>query len=127
MTVALPYSAQPCSTAKYRPLRVFVCPLCHRTYGDPRYHGPVGHAPQNLCFDCWTYEWSHIKTRMLNGGDWTVLDSALWLICCGFTHQQAANIIGIARQTIRRWLQNLRRNPGRIPQWLQRDDSPASH
>ncbi|MBL7134841.1 MAG: helix-turn-helix domain-containing protein [Phycisphaerae bacterium] len=104
--------------------RVFICPLCLGAYGDPHYHGPAGHAPQGLCFDCWAAEWALIQARMLNGGDWTVLDSALWLICAGFTRQQAANIIGVARRTIYRWICALRRNPRKTPQWLRPDGSP---
>jgi len=96
----------------------FVCPLCLRSYGDPLYHGPAGHAPQGLCFDCWAAEWALIQAGMLNTGDWTTLDSALWLICAGFTRQQAANIIGVARRTIYRWIRALRKDPRKIPPWL---------
>jgi len=102
----------------------FTCPLCLRSYGDPHYHGPAGHAPQDLCFDCWADEWALIQARMLNGGHWTALDSALWLICSGFTRQQAACIVGVARRTIHRWICALRKDPSKTPQWLRRDRSP---
>ena len=107
-----------------RPCRVFICPACQRSYGDPHYHGPAGHAPRNLCFDCWAAEWDLIAARMLNGGNWTVLDAALWLVCSGFTRQQAATIVGVARRTLYRWIRALKTNPRKVPQWLQRADWP---
>ena len=96
----------------------FRCRNCNRPYGDPQYHGPAGHAPLNLCLDCWADEWAVIELRMLNGGDWSVLDSALWLVCCGLTRQQAAGVLGIHRNTVRNWLLRLRRRPEEIPDWL---------
>ena len=104
--------------------KTFTCPLCCRSYGDPHYHGPPGHAPQCLCLDCWGDEWAAIQARMLNGGDWTALDSALWLICAGFTRQQAAGIIGVARRTLYRWIRVLKMTPHKTPQWLRPGDSP---
>ena len=96
----------------------FVCANCKRTYGDPLYHGPPGHAPQNLCLDCWADEWALIELRMLNGGDWSVLDSALLLVCCGLSRQQAAEVLGLHRNTVHKWLVHLRRNPQDVPDWL---------
>ncbi len=98
--------------------RVFICPNCKRSYGDPQYHGPAGHAPQNLCLDCWSNEWALMEARMLNGGGWSVLDSALWLICWGATRQRAAAAVGLHRNTLRNWILNLRKNPNLIPDWL---------
>ena len=108
-------------------MSAFVCPNCKRAYGDGLYHGPIGHAPQNLCLDCWANEWAQMEVRMLNGGDWSVLDSALWLICCGFTRQEAAGIIGVGRRTIHRWIQAVRKDPEKIPQWLSQNASLVHH
>ena len=110
-----------------RPCRVFICCVCHRSYGDLHYHGPAGHAPQNLCLDCWAAEWDLIEARMLNGGNWTVLDSALWLVCSGFTRQQAATIVGVARRKLYRWIRALKSDPRKVPQWLRPQGSPISH
>jgi len=57
---------------------------------------------------------------MLNGGNWTVLDSALWLVCSGFTRQQAATIVGVARRKLYCWIHVLKTDPRKVPQWLRR-------
>ena len=97
----------------------FVCPNCRQEYGDPLYHGPRGHAPQNVCLECWADEWSIMEARMYNGGDWSVLDAAFWLVCCGLTRQEAARLLGMRRNEVQRWLLRLRRNPHLIPDWLR--------
>jgi hypothetical protein len=97
----------------------FVCAACKRGIGDPLYHGPAGHAPHSVCFDCWTEEWACIEACMVNGGDWSLLDSALWLVCCGLTRRQAAIVLGLHRNKIRRWILHLRRNPRDLPDWLR--------
>lgn len=97
---------------------VFRCPSCGQRYGDPLYHGPVGHAPQNLCLDCWVNEWAEIEARMLRGGDWSALDMALWLVCNGYTRSQAAEIIGVTARTIRRWFSCLQRSFREFPDWM---------
>ncbi len=104
----------------------FVCPNCRRRYGDSLYHGPDGHAHPALCMDCWADEWVDMEVRLMCGGDWTVLDSALWLVCCGFTRQQAAGILGLHRNTIHNWIARLRRNPSEIPDWLMRKVADAA-
>lgn len=96
----------------------FTCPSCKIEYGDPLYHGPAGHAPPNLCMDCWANEWAHMEVRMLAGGDWSVLDSALWLVSCGLKQHQAADLLAIHRNTFARWIRRMRRNPHEIPEWL---------
>ena len=105
----------------------FICPGCQRLYCDPFYHGPIGHAPQNLCLDCWADEWARMEVRMLSGGDWTVLDSALWLVCCGLSRQKAAEVLGLHRNTIRNWLLQLRKHPETIPDWLLQRASCDQH
>ena len=96
----------------------FVCPGCGCAFGDPLYHGPRGHAPPGLCFDCWADEWAHIEVRMRNGGDWTVLDSATWLVCCGLSRQEAAQVLGLHRNTICKWVTRLRKDTRLVPDWL---------
>ena len=103
----------------------FVCPNCHRDYGDPLYHGPSGHAPQNLCMDCWAEEWALVELRMLNGGNWGVLDSALWLVCCGFSRQQAAKLLGLHRNTIGNWLTRLKKHRRSVPEWMAQKAAQA--
>ena len=44
--------------AQQRQAGQFICPICKRSYGDPLYHGPTGHAPLQMCFDCWAGEWA---------------------------------------------------------------------
>ena len=105
-------------TGEAAPAGAMVCANCGRSYGDRLYHGPLGHAPQNLCLDCWANEWGRMEARMLNGGQWTSLDSALWLVCCGLTRQQAASVLGLHRNTLHNWFLQLRKHPERIPRWL---------
>ena len=75
--------------------------------------------------DCWADEWAYMEVRMLNGGDWSVLDSALWLVCCGLSRQQAADLLGIHRNTFARWIGRMRRDPHEIPQWVVTKVSPS--
>ena len=96
----------------------FVCPKCKCWYGDPLYHGPVGHAPQELCFDCWASEWGEIALAIEREADWRSRDAALLLLCRGFTQQEAAAAIGAGRSTLYGWLQDLRRHPEQTPHWL---------
>lgn len=98
--------------------RKFRCPHCKSDYGDPLYHGPVGHAPQELCFDCWASEWGSMEVVIARGGSWQPLDAALFLLCQGFSHQEAANLIGVHRNTIFGWIRELRQHPGLTPRWL---------
>jgi len=88
--------------------------------GDPHYVGPIGHAPQNLCLDCWMAHWDIIEARAANGGEWTHLDEALWLVCRGLNMSEAAAVIGAHRNTLRRWIIAMRRRPETVPDWLLR-------
>jgi len=96
----------------------FHCAYCKTPYGDPLYHGPAPHAPGNLCMDCWAEQWAQFEARMLREGDWGVMDQALWLICQGFTHSVAADMIGRHRNSIGNWICMLRKFPHLIPDWL---------
>ena len=79
--------AQPRQTPPGR----FICPICKRSYGDPLYHGPTGHAPLQMCFDCWAGEWACMVQMVTRGGDWRKIDSALFLLCQGFSCTEAAS------------------------------------
>ena len=98
--------------------RTFKCPNCKSEYGDPMYHGPMGHAPQELCFDCWASEWGSMVEVICRGGNWRSVDAALFLLCQGFTPREAANLIGIRRKTVYRWIRTLRQRPELTPRWL---------
>jgi len=101
----------------------FECPQCHRQYGDPLYHGPAPHAPANLCLDCWVANWAEFEARIFKDREWTVLDEALWLICQGFTHSEAAGLVGRHPKTLGYWLQKMRKFSHLIPDWLSRGGS----
>jgi len=99
---------------------IFRCPDCFRVYGDPLYHGPAGHAPPRVCFDCWTSRWAW--TEMLlreERGDWTRLDAALFFICQGVSREETARRLHISRRTLALWIARLRRNPSKTPEWLR--------
>jgi hypothetical protein len=96
----------------------FVCPVCKNSYGDPFYHGPAGHAPPQLCYDCWASEWASMTQMLSRGGNWRQIDSALFLLCQGFSYQEAANLAGICRRTLHNWIRQARQHPEMAPQWL---------
>ena len=104
--------------AEPAPPVAFVCPCCKQAFGDPLYHGPIGHAPQELCFDCWASEWAQMDNVISRGGNWQPMDAALFLLCQGFTHQEAADMIGVNRSSIFRWIREIRRCPGLLPEWV---------
>jgi hypothetical protein len=91
---------------------------CGEWISDVRYVGPVGHAPQNLCFECWMAHWDVVEARATNGGRWTHLDEALWLVCRGLSLSQAADVIGSHATTLRRWIVKMRQRPELLPDWL---------
>jgi len=101
----------------------FCCPHCKQRYGDPVYHGPSPHAPGRLCFGCWAEKWSEFELRCSRGGDWTVLDEALWLVCMGFSHSEASDLVARDRSFLARWLQRMRKYPHLIPDWLAKSSS----
>jgi hypothetical protein len=98
----------------------FTCPDCLRSYGDPLYHGPAGHAPPQICFDCWVAGWAW--TEMLlrrERGDWKPLNVALLLICQGFTRAETARWVGMSPTNLRRSILGLRKKTEEIPEWLR--------
>ena len=96
-------------------------PGCGQWIGDMQYVGPVGHAPQNLCFECWMAHWDRIEARAVNGGDWTHLDEALWLVCRGLSLADAAGVIASSHHTtLQRWIDKMRLRPELVPDWLIR-------
>ena len=96
----------------------FVCPICKGRYGDPLYHGPIGHAPQQMCFDCWAGEWASMIQVLARGGDWRQIDSALFLLCQGFKPHEAAKLVGMRRTAVHHWIRKARQKPCMIPEWL---------
>jgi len=95
-----------------------ICALCN-TEVPPYYRGPIGHAPENVCFGCWCEHWSMMEMVMLAGGDWTTHDSALWLIAHGATQCAAAELVGLHRNTIGRLIGRIRRFPELMPEWVK--------
>ena len=93
-------------------------PGCGQYIGDRHYVGPIGHAPQNLCFECWLAHWDRVEARAANGGRWTHLDEALWLVCRGLSMSQAADVVALSTRALGRWIEKMRRRPGLTPDWL---------
>ena len=96
----------------------FVCPVCKCRYGDPLYHGPAGHAPCQMCYDCWASEWGSMVQMLRRGGNWRQIDSALFLMCQGFSQHEAARLVGMGRDALRNWIRQARQRPHLIPDWL---------
>jgi len=103
----------------------FICPKCGREYGDPLYHGPDGHAPPTLCFDCWAGEWGAMAARLAaeyaTGADlrWRARDLALFWLCQGHTQGRAAELAGVTRRALVKWLRAMRQGRMPVPQWLK--------
>ena len=95
-------------------------PGCDEWIGDPRYVGPAGHAPQNLCFECWMAHWDRIEACAANGGQWTCLDEAIWMVCRGLSLAEAAEAVASHYTTLRRWIEKMRLRPELLPDWLIR-------
>jgi len=97
----------------------FTCPECKTLIGDPHYHGPLGHAPQNVCFTCWVNHWATVEAMIwCERGNWQLRDVALVLLALGFTHAEAADILHIHPASIGRYIRRLRKKPEEIPDWL---------
>ena len=60
---------------------LWLCSGCKRTYGDPMYKGPIGHAPQTECLDCWEI---HKQARPAP----TKAHKAYNMCLNGFSHRQ---------------------------------------
>lgn len=93
-------------------------PSCRQWVSDQAYCGPVGHAPQNLCLECWLVHWEIVEKRACNGGCWTRMDQVLWLVCSGVERRQAARLVGKHCDYIKACFERLRRSPRKLPQWL---------
>jgi len=96
----------------------YTCAVCGQPYGDPLYHGPIGHAPQTVCLDCWYEHWDLVECRMRNGGQWRHLDAALYLVARGFSQPEVARMLGLCRKSLYNLLQRLRADPEKIPEWF---------
>ena len=80
---------------------------------DPRYRGPEGHSPADLCFDCWMAQWTDEQVKA-----WLSVLSALEagivrLKHAGYTQAEIGGFLGKSQQTISRNLDNVRK------QWQQ--------
>ena len=62
--------------------------------------------------------WDKIEAIAANGGCWTYLDEALWLVCRGVTLAQAASVIASNRKALGRWIDKMRLDPKPAPDWL---------
>jgi len=63
--------------------------------------------------------WDKIEARAANGGQWTCLDEAMWLICRGLSLSDAADLVASDRTTLRLRIAEMRRRPELIPDWLR--------
>jgi hypothetical protein len=87
--------------------------------GDPMYRAPWRHGASDVCFDCWVDWWHETEEpRRLNGGEWTRRDQALLLRLRGMSSQDAAEAVGCCARTVRRWLEEFRRDPDTLPEWV---------
>jgi transposase-like protein len=71
-----------------------------------------------MCFDCWAGEWASMIQVLARGGNWQQIDSALFLLCQGFSYQEAADLAGICRRSLDNWIRQARQRPEMAPDWL---------
>lgn len=100
------------------------CAICtgpHRhdntTVKDPAYHGPMGHAPQTVCLDCYinatqkSYE-REIEAQLLHKSrqkhDRLIL-AILWLKE-GYTQKEASRKSGISTSALEKYLHSIRKD-----------------
>jgi len=70
--------------------------------------------------------WDKVSARAVNGGRWTYLDEALWLVCRGLTLARAAEMVALHPCTLRRWIAKMRTRPELVPDWLVQSQETAS-
>lgn len=91
------------------------------------YRGPIGHSPSNLCWCCWCQHWSEREITTLKGRSPDKLECMLYLLAHGYTQREISIIIGRARRTITRWIESVKRNPEKIPDWLANPEKIRKH
>ena len=82
----------------------FACRECGQEFGDPRYKGPEGHAPDDMCWPCWFV--AHME--QLGSPLGNRVHKALRLWAEGYTQAEAAAKAGVSYGTFRRRLKDLR-------------------
>lgn len=92
------------------PTVAFTCGQCHEAQGDPLFTGPAGHAPSDICFHCWLAAWED-----RHGTAWSPQITALWRLSCGDTLTLAAELAGVSRRTLYRWLCGWRQDLEGLP------------
>lgn len=79
------------------------------------YRGPVGHAPEKICLDCWLAfkilgKQSNIDKK----------DIAFAALADGNNKKTAASKAGVNPKTLTRWLKNLKNSPDELKNTLRR-------
>ena len=62
--------------------------------------------------------WDKVEALAVNGGHWTHLDEALWLVCRGLTLEQAADVVSTHRSNLQRKISKIRDGREPTPAWL---------
>jgi len=91
----------------------FICRKCGQAVGDPQYCGPWGHAPQDVCFECWLEAFEQPPWH------WPREVLAVWLIANGFSRTEAAAICGVTAPTVWRWLRYFRKKTEKFLDLMQ--------
>ncbi len=70
---------------------------------DPFYKGQVGHAPQDICFECYeSYKY------LIRSSRWQAKFRAIDYQLQGYTQAETAEKMGIAPITVYRWKKELK-------------------
>lgn len=78
------------------------------------YTGPLGHAPQDICYDCWL-EARLTRSPLFQNAQARALQS----LANGRTKKEASIAAGISPRTLRRWLKRLRESPQKLQEALK--------
>ncbi len=70
---------------------------------DPLYRGPVGHAPPDICAECWESD-----KRAIRSGQWRKKIRAMQFIADGCTQVETAKLMRVCERTIRNWKKELK-------------------
>lgn len=91
----------------------FICCKCGQAVGDPQYCGPWGHAPRDVCFECWLEAFEQPPWH------WPRQVLAIWLISNGYSYTEAAEICAVTAPTVWRWLQRFRKKTEEFLELMQ--------
>ena len=85
---------------------------------DPLYRGPEGHAPQNICLECWAQIWDEIEEGNKAEAQGAYRHEGrrraylvLWGLSRGLDRPAVAELADMSGRSLRRFVAHLRMHP----------------